>query len=128
VVGYEAINIPGKLAWYEQPATATHAWAEHVISPNVVGPMSVDVADMDLDGDFDVIVGEHNAANIASARLLIFENLDGRGTSWKRHTVYTGDEHHDGARVADMDGDGDPDVISIGWAHGRVLYYENKAR
>jgi hypothetical protein len=41
--------------------------------------------------------------------------------------VYTGDEHHDGAQVADIDGDGDLDIISIGWSHDRVLLYENKA-
>ena len=38
VVGYEAISVPGKLAWYGQPFTATRAWTEHVISSNVIGP------------------------------------------------------------------------------------------
>jgi FG-GAP-like repeat len=128
VVGYEAISSAGKLAWYEQPSTATGAWIEHVISTTVLGPMSLDIADMDADGDRDVIVGEHNLLDPASARLFIFENLDVRGTSWKRYRVYTGDEHHDGARVADMDGDGDLDVLSIGWGHNRVLLYENGAR
>ena len=128
VVGYEAISVPGKLAWYGQPFMATRAWTEHLISSNVIGPMSLDVADMDADGDLDVIVGEHNLVNPASARLLIFENTNGVGTSWTRHTVYAGDEHHDGAQVADMDGDGDLDILSIGWGHGRVLLYENRAR
>lgn len=36
-----------------------------------------------------------------------------------------GDEHHDGAIVTDIDDDGDLDIISIGWSHGRVLLYEN---
>ena len=26
-----------------------------------------------------------------------------------------------------IDGDGDLDIISIGWGHGKVLLYENKA-
>jgi hypothetical protein len=26
--------------------------------------------------------------------------------------------------VVDIDGDGDLDIISIGWTHGRVLIYE----
>ena len=95
---------------------------------SVVGPMSLDVLDMDADGDRDVVVGEHNLAAPANARLLVFENVDGRGASWARHLVYTGDEHHDGARAADMDGDGDVDILSIGWGHGRVLLYENRAR
>jgi hypothetical protein len=126
VVGFEAINIPGKLAWYEQPAQAGGTWAEHAIG-EPVGPMSVSVADMDRDGDMDVAAGEHNYKEPATAKLLVFENEDGRGGRWGRHVVYTGDEHHDGAVTVDIDGDGDLDVISIGWSHGRVLLYENRA-
>jgi len=126
VVGFEAINVPGKLAWYEQPQNATDNWTEHVIA-NVVGPMSMDAADLDRDGDFDVVVGEHNYKDPASARLHVFENTDGKGAQWKDHVISIGDEHHDGAILADMDNDGDFDIISIGWRHGRVLLYENQA-
>jgi hypothetical protein len=127
VVGFEAISILGKLAWYEQPsASPIGPWTEHLIA-HVVGPMSLDAADMDGDGDIDVVVGEHDLQTPASARLLIFENTDGRGTSWRSHVVYVGDEHHDGAITVDIDGDGDLDIISIGWGHNRVLLYENRA-
>ncbi|MCW5982763.1 MAG: VCBS repeat-containing protein [Bryobacteraceae bacterium] len=126
VVGFEAINIPGKLAWYEQPASLDDAWPEHVIA-EVVGPMSLSVADMDGDGDLDVAVGEHNYKAPATAKLIVFENLDGKGGQWRPHVVYTGDEHHDGAIIVDIDGDGDRDIISIGWSHPRVLLYENLA-
>lgn len=127
VVGFEAINKPGKLAWYEQGASVLAPWIEHLIA-EPVGPMSLDVADMDGDGDPDVIVGEHNYKEPATARLLIFENADGRGGQWRQHVVHTGDEHHDGAQVVDIDGDGDLDILSIGWSHPRVVLYENKAR
>jgi hypothetical protein len=126
VVGFEAISIPGKLAWYEQPATATGTWTEHVIG-NPVGPMSIDVGDLDGDGDIDVVVGEHNLAAPTSARLVIFENTDSAGGAWAEHVIYAGDEHHDGAQLVDIDNDGDLDVISIGWSHSRVVLYENKA-
>ena len=39
--------------------------------------------------------------------------------------IYTGDEHHDGAQVVDIDNDGDYDLISIGWGHDQVVLYEN---
>ena len=78
VVGFESISVPGKLAWYEQPADATGTWTEHVIG-NPTGPMSLDVADMDGDGDLDVVLGEHNLKQPQTARLLVFENLDGKG-------------------------------------------------
>lgn len=126
VVGFEAISVPGKLAWYEQPPTATDLWTEHHIA-DVVGPMSLDVVDMDGDGDFDVVVGEHNLKESAKAKLLVFENLDGKGASWAPHLIHSGDEHHDGALAVDIDGDGDLDILSIGWGHGQVLLYENLA-
>lgn len=127
VVGFEAISVKGKLAWYEQPRAVAETWTEHVIA-NVVGPMSLDVADMDGDGDPDLVAGEHNLKEPATANLYVFENLDARGGKWKQHLVSTGDEHHDGAQVVDIDGDGDLDIISIGWGHPRVLLYENGSR
>ena len=126
VVGFEAVSVPGKLAWYEQGVDAKSVWNEHIIA-NVVGPMSLDVVDIENDGDMDVVVGEHNLRTPSEAKLLIFENSDGKGNIWKEHLVYTGDEHHDGAQVVDIDNDGDLDLISIGWSHGRVQLYENKA-
>ena len=126
VVGFEAINKKGKLAWYEQGSVATSQWTEHLID-QIIGPMSLDVGDMDNDGDLDVVTGEHNMKNSSKAHLYIFENKDGKGTTWERHLVSTGDEHHDGSRLVDIDNDGDLDIISIGWSHNKVLLYENRA-
>ena len=124
IVGYEAISIPGKLAWYESGTDPTALWTEHVIG-DVVGPMSLSVADLDHDEVMDVTVGEHNLSDPVSAHLYVFENTDGQGTAWVQHLVYTGDEHHDGASVADIDGDGDLDIVSIGWDNEKVVLYRN---
>jgi hypothetical protein len=127
VIGYEAISTVGKVAWYEQDTSVTGLWREHHIA-SVVGPMSLDVQDMDGDNDVDVVVGEHNLKAPEDARLLIFENIDGLGLKWREHLVYRGDEHHDGARAVDIDNDGDYDITSIGWGHNKVLLYENLTR
>jgi hypothetical protein len=124
IVGYEAVNEPGLVAWYEQPAVPGAAWVEHAIA-TIIGPMSLDVVDIDGDGDLDVIVGEHNLVDPAAAALYLFENRDGRGTEWIKHLIHRGDEHHDGALTVDIDGDGDRDIVSIGWGHNEVLLYEN---
>lgn len=126
VVGFEAASLPADVVWYGQPKRATDRWQEHRIA-RLTGPMSLDVADMDGDGDLDVIVGEHDPGRAERARLLIFENLDGRGRAWREHLVHQGDEHHHGAQVVDIDDDGDLDILSTGWSHDRVLLYENRA-
>lgn len=125
VVGFEAISKPGEVVWYEQPELATALWGRHVIG-TVIGPMSLDVGDLDNDGDADVVVGEHNLDDPSNAKLYAFENRDGRGENWIAHVVARGDEHHDGAILVDLDGDEDLDILSIGWSHNRVLMFENK--
>jgi len=129
IVGYEAISKIGKLAWYKQPEILGGDWEEHIIANDIIGPMSLSVLDMDFDGDIDVVVGEHNLEQPLQAGLFWFENkLDQSNSSqelWQRHVIYRGDEHHDGALAVDIDKDGDIDVISIGWSHGKVVIYRN---
>ncbi|MCB0046993.1 MAG: VCBS repeat-containing protein [Caldilineaceae bacterium] len=125
VIGY-GHDEEGKLAWYEQPDDAATLWTEHLIA-NLINPQSVDVADMDRDGDLDIVVGEHNLNALEESRLFLYENIDGQGGAWEAHLLYTGDEHHDAARLVDIDGDGDLDIVSTGWIQNRVLLYENLA-
>ncbi|MDY6919086.1 MAG: VCBS repeat-containing protein [Pseudomonadota bacterium] len=123
VVGYQAISKPGLLAWYEATDTPSDGWPEHIVSRQIIGPMSLGVADIDADLDQDIVVGEHNLKAADDARLFRLENTDGE--EWTPHLVYQGDEHHDGALTVDIDADGDKDILSIGWSHHRVLLYEN---
>jgi hypothetical protein len=124
VVGFEAISELGEVVWYERPPAVDGPWRKHLVA-RVIGPMSLDVGDLDDDGDVDLVVGEHNLTEPDRARLIVLENLDGQGGDWVGHVVWKGDEHHDGALLTDIDGDGDQDIVSIGWSHGRVLLYEN---
>jgi hypothetical protein len=125
-VGFAA----GRLSWYEQPSTSPEEfWTEHVIDGTTIRPTrSLDLIDMDADGDLDVIAGETSPTLPPSTlSAFVFENVDGSGANWLRHTVYTGDEHHDGTQAFDSDGDGDLEIVSVGWVNGKVVLYENLA-
>jgi hypothetical protein len=70
---------------------------------------SLRVADLDRDGDMDVVTAEHYGA----LEVVAWEN-SGAG-SFTPHTVDSGFESHFGVKPADLDRDGDLDLVSIAW-------------
>jgi len=121
VIGIEFAN---RLVWGENSNQGT-TWTEHLIATDV-DYFSVDAADLDGDGDIDVVGGAHQG----NGEVFVYEN-DGQGTSWVTHTVDPGDttmiDHHDGTQLVDMDLDGDLDIISVGWTLRSLVIYENLA-
>jgi len=113
-----------EFAWFEAPSNPEQNWIRHTLATDINGSLSVFAEDIDLDGDDDIIVGEWKRNN----RLIAFENdLCDSGT-WIRHTINaggTGFDHHDGARVVDIDNDGDFDIVSIGWDNIVPRIFEN---
>ena len=98
------------LYWYEQPAEVTqNNWNRHTVVIQY-SLNNLDVADMDSDGDQDIITAEHKGPHL---RLQIWKN-DGKG-NFAEKLVDQGKESHLGARVADLNGDGALDIVSIGW-------------
>ncbi len=95
--------------WWEAPADPTSAnWTRHLITSQAT-TNSMDVADMDADGDTDVILAEHRGTK----KLSIWYN-DGSG-GLVEAPISSDKESHLGARTVDLDGDGDLDIASIAW-------------
>ena len=105
------------LFWFEQQAPgATIPWQPHkVITAGSLNNLSV--ADMDKDGDLDIVTCEHKGEG---ERLFLFENT-GQGR-FTQHVLDKGKESHLGARLYDLDGDGDLDIVSIAWDDYRFLH------
>ncbi|MEM9038201.1 MAG: PKD domain-containing protein, partial [Actinomycetota bacterium] len=116
----------GKIRWFEQGDDPFAPWTEHEIDD--VSPaeaLSLDAEDVDGDGDVDVVIGEHANPDSGGLAVVVYEQT---GSGWTRHVASVGDEHHDGTQLFDADGDGDLDVVSIGWTHRRLVLFENRAR
>lgn len=78
---------------------------------------NLDAGDIDSDGDTDLVTCEHKGSEY---RLLLFEN-DGKG-NFTLHIPDKGHESHLGTRLADLDSDGDSDLVSIAWDNYRFLH------
>jgi len=117
------------LLLFESRGRSRNRWRRRVIGQTPGGGFSMDAADFDLDGDVDVVVGEHKS-RIAN-RVLLFENPGRPGGRYVRHVIDSADtgliDHHDGTLAVDIDNDGDFDIISVGWRNPKVWLYENRA-
>ena len=81
--------------------------AEPAISTTADGAMSVVAADLDGDGDADVL-----AASISDTTIAWYENTDGQGTFSSAQVINASAFLGYRASAADLDGDGDADVLS----------------
>ncbi len=117
-----------RLLWGENPgqlaSNPDQPWAEHLIS-TATRFYSVDTADVDRDGDPDIVAGEH----LGDGKVFLFLN-DGTGSSWALQMIddgLSGLDHHIGTRFVDLDLDQDLDIISIGYTSQKLVIYENQA-
>lgn len=102
------------LAWYQSDDPKSGTWTEHVIVEDWPAAQTMQVADMDGDGDLDVLAGVNRTRAEALREIrfpvAIFLN-DGGGLNWTRVDVT--DEGIYNGQVADVDGDGDMDVFRL---------------
>jgi FG-GAP-like repeat len=111
-----------KVAWYENTAGNGSAWVTHTISTAATGTVSVFATDLDRDGDVDVLATWNGADTVAW-----YENTAGNGSVWTTHLVTTTADGAESVSAADLDGDGDVDVLSASYGDGKVAWYENTA-
>jgi hypothetical protein len=84
---------------------------------------SLCVADFDGDGDQDIFSGGGPLTK-GELQWFLWENQDGKGKSWKEYVVQRGLATHESV-CADVDGDGDIDILTKPWREDLHLFVEN---
>jgi hypothetical protein len=115
------------LAWYENRLDEPTAdfGAGQVITTATNSFRSIFLADLDGDGDPDVLAGSYADEEIAWYENRLNEASAGFGS---KQTVATVDRYALSVFALDFDGDGDRDVLSASytWFDDKVVWYENR--
>jgi hypothetical protein len=108
-------------------ATPQHALPDVSFSGQIIisqgvadGPGFVVAADLDGDGDSDVLVASRNDDTIAW-----HENIDGAGTFGPEQVITTAADLPAVALAADLDGDEDLDVVTASYLDDKLAWHEN---
>jgi hypothetical protein len=125
----------GPVKWYECKGSPleSKSWIGHDLAGRVmIHPHSLQVADIDGDGNLDIFVAEmskwsegKNEPDNPKAQALIFYG-DGKG-HFRKTVFVTGMGFHE-AQIADLDGDGRLDILSkpYNWDAPRVDVWLNR--
>ncbi|GAB5400640.1 MAG: hypothetical protein Aureis2KO_22250 [Aureisphaera sp.] len=111
-----------KIAWNENLDGLGHFGPQQVIDDgtNVFSVFTIMGADLDNDGDTDVLIVDRNSDTIAW-----YKNLGGLGDFGNRITISTALDWPIDAVIADIDNDGNYDILSHGLEGDHIGWFEN---
>ena len=114
---------PYTISWFENADGLGSFGTQNVISTNFDSPLDAKAADIDGDGDMDVLSGSTYIDN----NVVWFKNTDGQGTFVQQQILTTDIKYPGDAITADIDGDGDLDIVvaSEKLEGNRVIWFEN---
>ena len=108
------------IAWYENDGASNPSWTASNIATSADGATSVFVADMDNDGDMDIL-----SASYVDDTIAWYENDGAANPSWTASDIATDADGAFSVFAADMDNDGDMDIISASQYDNTIAWYEN---
>jgi len=112
-----------RIAWYENDGLGNFG-VQQTITTLAHKAFSVKAADLDDDGDMDVIAACSSTSAIRDWRITYYKN-DGSGNFGPQQTISTNVFQARSVYTADLDGDGDLDVLSASSRDDRIAWYEN---
>jgi len=110
----------GSIGWWENNDGSGTSWTHHSVANFTSAPV-ICSADLDGDGDFDIIGGAHGTVN----DLAWWENVDSSGTTWAEHTIPSSIQNASAVDTADINGDGYVDILSTDDSYNKVVWLKN---
>ncbi|MEC3906155.1 T9SS type A sorting domain-containing protein [Tamlana sp. 2201CG12-4] len=109
-----------KIAWYENTDGLGNFGTQQIISTNSDGPISIYVNDIDGDGHMDVVYASTGDNTIAW-----YKNTNGLGNFGSQQIISTSANRPESVFVADINGDGNLDILSASLFDNKLAWYEN---
>lgn len=108
------------IAWFENANGAGTSWNKYILHNEYDNPECIGAVDLDNDGDIDIFSGSQNGNTLDW-----WENITGTGTTWSFHPINSSFNGPYRMECADLDGDGDPDIVAGGYSSPNLAWYEN---
>jgi hypothetical protein len=110
-------------------------WDRHVVDDHLRWGHAVWFADLDGDGADELVIGVRDDPNPKAGDkfterrgVRVYKCTDGKGAKWERDIVENGGVAVEDLTVADLDGDGKPDIIAVGRQTGNARIYWNQGK
>lgn len=115
---------------YTEPENGQKMWDRHVIDDELRWGHAVWCADLDGDGDEELIIGvrdDPGPKDTGKHRrgVRIYKAIDGKGAKWQRHIIDDGGVAVEDLAAADLDGDGRIDIVAVGRQTKNARIYWN---
>ena len=109
-----------KISWFENLDGLGNYGDQRIIDSNLGDVKSIYASDIDNDGDLDVVYATLNRSEIGW-----FNNMDSNGNFGPKQIISSIPNGYESIIAADIDGDGDMDIIAAGRFEDNVTWYEN---
>ncbi|MCH2124451.1 MAG: VCBS repeat-containing protein [Pirellulaceae bacterium] len=98
-------------------------WNRHVVDDGFRRGHALWTADMDGDGGDEIVFGHSDTPEAPGVN--VYQATGAGGTQWKKHVIDAGGMATEDLMVADLTGDGRPDIVAGGRATHNVKLYIN---